>query len=67
VRVPPTPFAVVPPGTGTLNIMIANVKAEKTARSGTVRPPTERLTRTPATAQNGAAEAYITPQVAGLR
>ncbi len=38
VSVPPTPWAVVPPGTGTLNIMIAKVKAEKIASSGTVRP-----------------------------
>ena len=39
VSVPPTPCAVVPPGTGTLNIMIANVNAEKIESSGTVRPP----------------------------
>ena len=33
--VPPTPCAVVPPGTGTLNIMIVKVNAEKIASSGT--------------------------------
>jgi hypothetical protein len=33
--------------------MIANVKAEKIARSGTVRPPMIRRTRSLATIQNG--------------
>jgi hypothetical protein len=37
MRVPPTPWAVVPPGTGTLNIMIVKLSAEKIASSGTVR------------------------------
>src|SRR5689334_16120212 len=32
IRVPPTPCAVVPPGTGMLNIMMVNVSAEKIAR-----------------------------------
>ena len=35
--VPPTPCAVVPPGTGTLNIMIVKHSAAKMASSGTVR------------------------------
>jgi hypothetical protein len=56
-KVPPTACAVVPPGTGMLNIMIAKAKAEKIARSGTVRPPTTRRTRATATAQNGMAVA----------
>ena len=37
MSVPPTPCAVVPPGTGTLNIMIVKLIAAKMARSGTVR------------------------------
>ena len=39
MSVPPTAWAVVPPGTGTLNIMIAKLNAEKIASNGTVRPP----------------------------
>ena len=67
VSVPPTPCAVVPPGTGTLNIMIAKLNAEKMASSGTVRPPIARRTRAAATSQHGIASAYSTPQVSGLR
>ena len=37
ISVPPTPCAVVPPGTGTLNIMIVKLSAEKMASSGIVR------------------------------
>jgi hypothetical protein len=47
--------------------MIAKVKAEKMAISGTVRPPISRRTRADATTQKGVAATYITPQVAGLR
>ena len=45
ISVPPTPWAVVPPGTGTLNIMIVKLSAEKIARSGTVRLFRTFLTR----------------------
>jgi hypothetical protein len=53
--VAPTACAVVPPGTGTLNIIMVKVKAEKTASSGAVRPPTARRTRAEATSQKGVA------------
>ena len=56
----------MPPGTGTLNIMMANVKAAKTERSGTVRPLRTLRTFSAATSQNGAAAMYMTPAVAGL-
>jgi hypothetical protein len=65
--VPPTPCAVVPPGTGTLNIMMANWNAANMESSGTVRPRRILPTRETETAQNGVAAAYITPEVAGLR
>jgi hypothetical protein len=57
VSVPPTPWAVVPPGTGTLNIMIANVKAAKIESRGTVRPLSRVRVLLAATAQNGVAAA----------
>ena len=52
--VPPTPWAVVPPGTGTLNIMIVKLSAEKIARSGIVRLFRTVLTRCVAIPMPGA-------------
>src|SRR6476660_6355790 len=66
-RVPPTPCAVVPPGTGTLNILMAHSQAATIASSGTVRPRSSRPTRETPTAQNGVAVTYITPHVWGLK
>jgi len=66
-RVAPTAWAVVPPGTGILNIIRTKEKAEKSASTGTVRAVSVLRTRFTATAQKGTAAAYITPQVTGLR
>src|SRR4029079_2524802 len=54
-RVPPTAWAVVPPGIGMLNIMIVKEKAAKIASSGTICPDIDRLSLRPAVYQNGAA------------
>jgi hypothetical protein len=65
----PTPTAcpVVPPGRGTLNIMITKQNALATASSGTSRVLSSRLTRAKAPYQNGIAMPYKTAQVEGLR
>jgi hypothetical protein len=51
----PTACAVVPPGTGRLNIMITKENATKTASRGTVRVVRVFRIRFRATYQNGAA------------
>ena len=53
----PTPIAcpVVPPGSGTLNIMMTKQNALTTASSGTRRVFSRHLTRANATDQNGMA------------
>ena len=63
----PTACAVVPSGTGTLNIITRKQYAAPSASSGTERVLTTLRTRRAATTQNGAAAPYITAQVWGLR
>src|ERR1700690_641921 len=65
----PTPTAcpVVPPGSGTLNIMMTKQNALTTASRGTKRVFRRRFTRANATYQNGIAVPYSTAQVEGLR
>ena len=65
--VPPTPWAVVPPGTGTLNIMIVKLSAAKIASSGTVRLLRTFLTRRVATAQVGTVTTPMPTEKIGLR
>ena len=67
MSVPPTPWAVVPPGTGTLNIMIVKLRAAKIARSGTVRLSRTFWTRRPATAQAGTVATLMPTETIGLR
>ena len=66
-RAPPTPCAVVPPGTGTLNIMIVKLSAEKIARRGIVRLFRTVLTRWVATAQIGRVSTPAPIEITGLR
>ena len=66
-RTPPTPCAVVPPGTGTLNIMIVKVSAEKIARSGIVRLFRTVLTRCVATPMTGSVTNPAPTEMMGLR
>ena len=63
----PTACPVVPPGSGTLNIMTTNEKAAKSDSAGTRRVWSVRFTRRSATHQNGAAPAYSAAHVLGLR
>ena len=65
-RVPPTPWAVVPPGTGMLNIMIVKLSAEKIASSGIVRLFRTALTRCVAIAQTGTVARPIPSEMIGL-
>ena len=67
VMVPPTPCAVVPPGTGTLNIMIVKVSAEKIARSGMVRLFRTVFTRWVARPQAGIVRRPALSEMIGLR
>ena len=67
ISVPPTPWAVVPPGTGTLNIMIVKLSAEKIASSGTVRLFRTFLTFWVATAQVGTVATARPIDTAGAR
>jgi len=67
INVPPTAWALVPPGTGALNIMIVKEKAARMDRRGTVLLVRASLIFFAALYQKGATAAYITPQVAGLR
>src|SRR5215510_11287243 len=62
----PTAWPVVPPGSGTLNIMITNAKAANTESDGINRALNCRLHRRTATYQNGIAPQYIAAQVEGL-
>src|SRR3954447_1990420 len=66
-KTPPTAWAVVPSGIGTLNIITRKQYAAPMATSGTYRLLTTLRTRRPATTQKGADAAYRTPQVWGLR
>ncbi len=66
-RTPPTPCAVVPPGTGTLNIMIVKHRAEKIASSGMVRLSRTFWTRWVATAQTGSVSTPAPSEMTGLR
>ncbi len=63
----PTAWPVVPPGSGILNIIATNENAAKSEISGTSRVWSKRRTRVSATYQKGAAPAYSTAQVEGLR
>src|SRR5262249_6117148 len=62
-----TAWPVVPPGSGTLNIMITKANAANTDSSGIKRALNWRLHRRTATYQNGIAPQYITAQVEGLK
>ena len=64
-----TPVAcpVVPPGSGTLNIITTNENAAKSEMRGTRRVCNVRFRRRSATHQNGAAPAYSAAHVLGLR
>ena len=64
--VPPTPWAVVPPGTGMLNIMIVKLNAEKIASSGTVRLFRTALTRCVAIAHAGTVTTPMPSEKIGL-
>ena len=67
ISVPPTPCAVVPPGTGMLNIMIVNAIAAKIARSGIVRFVSTRWTRRVAMPQVGTVATPRPIEKIGLR
>ena len=67
IRVPPTPWAVVPPGTGILNIIIVKLNAEKIASSGTVRLFSTFCTLLTATAQAGTVTTPVPSEKMGLR
>ena len=67
ISVPPIAWAVVPPGTGTLNIMTVKLNAEKIASSGTVRLLRTFLTFCVATAQAGTVTMAIPRDTAGAR
>ncbi len=67
IRVPPTACAVVPPGTGTLNIITTKEKAAKTESSGTFFAVSVLLTFLADRYQTGALAAYMTPHVDGLK
>ena len=66
-RVPPTAWPVVPPGRGTLNIMMRKEKAAPMPRSGICARETSACTFRTETAQTGTIAAPMTAQVAGLR
>src|SRR5437667_12902614 len=59
----PTACPVVPPGRGTLNIMMTKQNELVTASSGTSRVCINRLTRARAKYQKGTAAAYSVGQV----
>ena len=63
----PTACAVVPPGTGRLNIITTKEKAEVTASSGTALLWTVAFTLRTDTYQNGAAATQAATQVSGLK
>jgi hypothetical protein len=63
----PTACPVVPPGSGILNIMMTNEKALKKERRGMNWALSRSRSRRKATTQNGAALAYMTAHVDGLR
>ena len=67
ISVAPTPCAVVPPGTGMLNIMIVKESAEKIARRGIVRLFRTALTFCVAIAQTGTVPAPRPMETIGLR
>ena len=65
----PNPMAwpLVPPGSGTLNIITTNEKAENKESNGTNRVCNSWETLRKATIQNGVDAAYMLAQVDGLR
>src|SRR3979490_2929381 len=63
----PTTCAVVPSGTGMLNIMTRKQYEAPNASNGTYRCLTTVCTRLAATSQHGAAAPYMTAHVSGLR
>jgi len=67
ISVPPTPWAVVPPGTGMLNIITVKLIAEKIASSGIVRSESTFWTRRVASAQPGTVAAPRPMETMGLR
>src|ERR1035437_3431117 len=67
ISVPPTPWAVVPPGTGMLNIITVKLSAEKIASSGPVRLFRTFLTLCSAIAQTGIVGTASASETAGAR
>ena len=67
ISVPPTAWAVVPPGTGMLNIMTVKLSAEKIASSGTVRLFRTFLTLCVAIAHTGTVGRASAIETAGAR
>ena len=67
ISVPPTAWPVVPPGSGTLNIMPRNDNAAAMPKSGSFSCGTWRRTFATATNQTGAIAAPSTAHVDGLR
>ena len=65
INVPPTACPVVPPTSGTLNIIPKKEKAAPTPRSGILSFGSSSFTFFTACAQTGTIAAPITPQVAG--
>src|SRR5581483_7925736 len=65
--VAPTACPVVPPGSGTLNIITTKENAANSAMSGTVRLFNMPRTFCVARIQNGAATTYIAAAVSGLK
>jgi hypothetical protein len=63
----PTAWPVVPPGRGTLNIMMTKEKAAKRAMRGTIFAVKTPFTFWLARYQKGAVATYIAAQLAGLR
>ncbi len=66
IRVAPTPCAVVPPGTGMLNIMIVKLIALKIASSGIVRLLSTSWTLRVATATVGTVTMPMPTAITGL-
>jgi hypothetical protein len=67
ISVPPTAWAVVPPGIGTLNIISTKQKTDRIARRGIVRPDSARCTRALAMAQAGTVTAPVPSEKTGPR
>src|SRR5579883_1572606 len=67
INVPPTACAVVPPGTGILNIIIVKEKAAKIESNGMVRLLSTERTRLTARVQVGTVTMPVPSEKIGLR